>query len=152
MPPRTPPAPYRLKTNLAAPPMARAVSIALGLMRAAGVTRWAEIGDVLPAAVELRYEEYRLLVDHVEILSFLRLAARLPDGTRTQTVTAAVCLDCGEWVLVAGGAGPSRCEMTRGCPGKPVKAAVGSKEKPIRDATAPEPAGLATSEPALPAA
>lgn len=129
MPPRTPPLPYRLKTNPAAPAMARAASVALGLMRAAGVTRWADIGDVLPAAVALSVEEHRLLVDHVEILSFLRLAARLPDGTRTQTVTVAVCPDCGEWVLVAGGAGPSRCEMSMGCTGKPVKAAVATKEK-----------------------
>lgn len=136
MPPRTPPAPYRLRINPTAPPMAWAASIALGLMRAAGVTRWAEMGEVLPAAVELADDEYRLLVDHVEILSFLRLAVRRPDGTRTQTVTVAVCPDCGEWVLVAGGAGPSRCEMTTGCTGKPVKAAVATKEKPEQRAAA----------------
>ncbi len=132
MPPRTPPVPYRLKTSPAVPPTARAASIALGLLRAAGVTRWAEIGDVLPAAVELSDAEHRLLVDHVEILSFLRLAARLPDGTRTQTVTVAVCPACNEWVLVAGGPAPSRCEMTRGCTGKPVKAAVAAKDQTAR--------------------
>ena len=136
MPPRTPPAPYRLKTNLAAPPTARAASVALGLLRAAGVTRWADMGDVLPATVEISDEEHRLLVDHVEILSFLRLAARLPDGTRTATVTVAVCPDCGEWVLVSSGPGPSRCEMTRGCTGKPVKAAVATKDQPARRAAA----------------
>ena len=136
MPPRTPPAPYRLKTNPAVPPMARAASIALGLMRAAGVTRWAEMGDVLPAAVELRDEEYRLLVDHIEILSFLRLAARLEDGTRSPTVTVAVCPECGEWVLISSGPAPNRCEMTRGCAGKPVKAAVATKDQPARRAAA----------------
>ena len=134
MPPKTPPASYRLKTSPAAPPMARAASLALGILRAAGVTCWAEIGDVLPTAVELTEEERRLLVDHVEILSFLRLAARRPDGTRTQTVTVAVCPDCNEWVLVSSGLGPSRCEMTRGCAGKPVKAAVATKEKPGQQA------------------
>ena len=132
MPPRTLPVPYRLKTSPAVPPTARAASIALGLLRAAGVTRWAEIGDVLPAAVEISDAEHRLLVDHVEILSFLRLAARLPDGTRTQTVTVAVCPACNEWVLVAGGPAPSRCEMTRGCTGKPVKAAVAAKDQTAR--------------------
>ena len=136
MPPRTPPAPYRLKTNPTAPPMARAASLALGLMRAAGVTRWSEMGDVLPAAVELRDDEYRLLVDHLEILSFLRLAARLEDGTRTPMVTVAVCPACGEWVLVSSGPGPSRCEMTRGCVGKPSKAAVATKDQPARRAAA----------------
>ncbi len=136
MPPRTPPGPHRLKTNPAAPPKARAASIALGLLRAAGVTRWAEIGDVLPAAVELSDAEHRLLVDHAEILSFLRLATRLEDGTRTQTVTVAVCPDCSEWVLVAGGPGPGRCEMTRGCAGKPVKAAVATKDQTVQRVTA----------------
>ena len=136
MPPRKALAPYRLRTSPAAPPMARAASIALGVLRAAGVTRWAELGDVLPAAVELLDEEYRLLVDHVEILSFLRLATRLPDGTRTQAVTVAVCPECGEWVLASSGPAPSRCEMTRGCAGKPVKAAVATKDQPARQAAA----------------
>ena len=136
MPPKTPPAPYRLKTNPTAPPMAHAASIALGLMRAAGVTRWAEMGDVLPAVVDLSPEEHRLIVDHMEILSFLRLAARLADGTRTPTVTVAVCPTCGEWVLVSSAPGPSRCEMTRGCAGKPVKAAVATKEQLARRAAA----------------
>lgn len=136
MPPKTPPVPYRLKTNQAAPPAARAASIALGLMRAAKVTRWADLGDVLPAAVELADDEHRLLVEHVEVLSFLRLAARLEDGTKAPTVTVAVCPECGEWVLVSSGPAPSRCEMTRGCAGKPVKAAVATKEQPARLAAA----------------
>ena len=116
--------------------MARAASIALGLMRAAGVKRWAEMGHVLPAAVELFDEEHRLLVDHIEILAFLRLQARLEDGTRTPMVTVAVCPACGEWVLVSSGPAPSRCEMTRGCAGKPVKAAVATKDQPARRAAA----------------
>lgn len=53
------------------------------------------MGDVLPVAVDLSHEEYRLLVDYDEILSFLRLQARLADGTRTSTITVVVCMASG---------------------------------------------------------
>lgn len=127
------PTPYRLKTKLSAPPLAQAASLALGLMRAAKVTRWADIGNVMPAMVELSDDEYGLILEHFEILSFLRLPSRLDDGTSTRTVTVAVCPTCGEWVLVSTGPVPGRCEITRGCTGRPVKASVATKASAASD-------------------
>ncbi|MHB1599710.1 MAG: hypothetical protein ACYCXY_12680 [Acidimicrobiales bacterium] len=127
MPARTPPPPYRLKSNAGAPPLAQAVSIALAVLRAAGARRWDELGESLPAAIELSADQHQLLVDHADVLGFLRLTQKTEEG-RSPTVTVAVCPACDEWVLASKGPAPTRCEITRGCTGKPVKAAVATKD------------------------
>jgi hypothetical protein len=127
VPARTPPPPYRIKYNTTAPPLAQAASIALAVLRAAGAKSWGELGDRIPATIELAAWEHELLVEHADVLGFLRLTQKTEDG-RSPTVTVAVCPACGEWVLASQGPAPTRCEITRGCTGKPVKAAVATKD------------------------
>lgn len=128
MPSRTPSPPYRVKTKPGYPPLAEAAAIALAVMRAAGVGRWVELGERLPDVLELTDRQHQLLADHADVLGFLRLGRRSDDDTRSATVTVGVCATCGEWVLVSSGPAPTRCEMTRGCPGKQVKAAIATKD------------------------
>ena len=118
---------HRLSTDPEAPPLAQAAALALGVLKAAGATRWAELEGVLPSTVELSAGQRKLLDDHALVVELLRLAGRRDDGSRTPTVTVAVCPACSEWVLVSGPA-PSRCEITFGCSGTPRKASVAKRE------------------------
>lgn len=105
------------------PAVARAVSLALALLKRARVCRIADLGGTIPPDVWLDAGQLALLNGHLDVLGYIRATGVCRDGAQTPTVTVAVCPDCGRWQLVAGPA-PARCQLTSGCAGVPVKAPV----------------------------
>ena len=121
-----------LKTKEEYGPLATAVSLALTILRRAKANTWEELGDAMasedPAAVkalqaiDLTDTQLALIGEHANILPLIRL---------TPPAIPAVCPVCGQFVLVAAQT-PSKCLVTGGCAGKPVKvgAAVTAKPSP----------------------
>lgn len=119
--------PVRFVTAPTAPRLARAVSVALAVLRHTKARTWAELAaridsgneDVLRllAGIELDDDQQALLDQHTPVLG---LVSAIP------LTTVAVCPQCSGWVL-ASAKSPTRCTITTGCAGKPVKASVAPK-------------------------
>lgn len=118
-----------------APELAQAVSLCLGVLRAAGKYRLGTTDDdprdpealydgELPDGLDLSDEQVDLLNCHLPELALIRFGA---SGSRRRTLTLAVCPECGRWVGMGGGTAPSTCTMKLGCQGAPVKAAIATK-------------------------
>ena len=123
--PRPPRAP-KLKgiaANPAAPPAAQAVSLALGVLRAAEARYWSDLGPELenwPQGLKLSNEQLALLREHSHLLGLVAFGR---PGTGERTVSVAVCPVCGAFELTTGTTW-QKCRLTRGCEGEPVKASV----------------------------
>ena len=123
--PRQPRAP-KLKgiaANPDAPPAAQAVSLALGVLRAAEARYWSDLGPELenwPPSLKLSSEQLALLREHSYLLGLVAFG-RPKTGERT--VSVAVCPVCGAFELTTGTTW-QKCRLTRGCEGEPVKASV----------------------------
>lgn len=115
------------------PRAAAAAGLALAVLIKTKTATWAE-GIEKAAAdgqwpmpiVQLDEDQIDLLDEHREALRLLRT-----DGARKTLVTLAACSDCAAAWLLSAGAPPTRCNLTDGCGGKPVKATAAKR--------APEP-------------
>jgi hypothetical protein len=126
---RSPKAAVQLVTNADQPAAVQAVSLALGVLRHAGVATWAELIDHfphIPDGLVLSEDQIRLLAEWQDLFPFIAWGLKGPGGQGAATVTVAVCPECGRWEQVAGPAS-SRCRLKLLCPGMPVKAAVAQK-------------------------
>jgi len=64
---RNPP-PVKLEANKDLPELARATSLALGVLRHAKVHSWSELGPTMPFGLELTQGQYDLMVAHAQYL------------------------------------------------------------------------------------
>jgi hypothetical protein len=125
-----------LEANKDLPELARAVSLALGVLRHAKVHAWSELGSMMPVGLELTQGQYDLMIAHAQYLGFIRFGT--PVGKeKSPTVTVAVCPKCDGWILMSSGAAPSKCKITLGCTGTPMKAGVAKKIEVKRQQSQP---------------
>ena len=106
------------------PELGRAVSGGLAVLRTAGVTSWAELNNVIPARVALHPGQLDLLRRHAADLHYIRVKGTDAQGRSIDMVTMAICPVCGMWELTGGSSAPSRCQLTQGCDGAPVRVPV----------------------------
>jgi hypothetical protein len=127
-PHRSPKAPVRLVTNVDQPAAVQAVSLALGVLRHAGVGTWAELIEDFPQVPDglvLSAGQVRMLAEWQDPSPYIAWGQK-GTGDSGATISLAVCPECGRWEQVAG-AGSSRCRLKLLCPGVPVKATVARK-------------------------
>lgn len=111
----------------ALPPLVRAASLALALIKGAKVSSWAELAEAIEAgdpqaqAVAVTTAQNALLSEHAAMLGVLRVGA--------QSVVIAVCPICDRYCLMTSAASVTKCGLTRGCIGKPKKAQVATLYK-----------------------
>lgn len=116
-----------IRHNESAPDVIQATQIALVLIAAAKGTTWADViaDEDLHSRVELTPEQQAVLERNAAILPYLGRGG----GERTARSTIA-CPECNRFMFTAGaGTAPTRCLMTTGCPGKPMKAR--SNQEPL---------------------
>jgi hypothetical protein len=131
----SPKPPVRLVTNADQPAAVQAVSLALGVLRHAGVGTWAELVERFPQAPDnlvLSEAQLRLLAEWQDLFPHIAWGVRNPGGPVAATASLAVCPECGRWEQVVGAAS-SRCRLKLLCPGVPVKATVARKAEVPRD-------------------
>lgn len=95
------------------PDVARAISLALAVMKFAKVFRWEELGVELPPDIHLDQDQLDLVNNYGEVLLLLRHGVP-KSGNKTTGV--AICPVCHLWCLA--GTSISGCTMTYGCPGR----------------------------------
>lgn len=108
--------PVALVVDESLPSELQAVSLALGVLREAGVRRWADFGSEWPSSVFVAEEQLELLRRHADLLGLVSWS-----GGGEKNVTLAMCPKCRRWELTTGSIWSS-CNMTLGCGGKPIKA------------------------------
>lgn len=135
-----------LVTDPDAPPMIQGVSLALGVLKVAKMSRWDDLVEALTSgnelvaknlsAVYLTEQQQRLIADYEPILAYVRAGTTgkaacrgVPAVPGEKGVTVARCPVC-ELFIFTSGTTPTHCTMRDGCTGKPVKASPASKEKP----------------------
>jgi hypothetical protein len=134
-PHRSPKALVRLVTSADQPAAVQAVSLALGVLRHAGVGTWAELVERFPQVPDglvLSDEQIRLLADWEHLFPHITWGLKRPGGSGAATVSLAVCPACGRWEQVVGSAS-TRCRLKLRCSGVPVKATVARKAEGPRD-------------------
>ena len=134
-PNRSPKKPVLLVTNADQPAAVQAVSLALGVLRHAGVRTWAELIEdypQVPDGLVLSADQLRLLAEWEHLFSHIAWGQKSTGDSGAATVSLAVCPQCGRWEQVAGSAS-SRCRLKLLCPGVPVKATVARKAEVPRD-------------------
>ena len=90
--------PVQLVTVPDQPAAVQAVSLALGVLRHAGLATWAELVEhfpEIPAGLELSEEQIRLLAEWQHLLPHIARGSKSTDGPGASTVTLAVCPECG---------------------------------------------------------
>lgn len=108
------------QTRDEAPQIERAVSIALGVLKQAGVARWEGLGHALerwPAHVKLTKEQ---LEDLQSCSHFLLFIERRTPGGASRNIHISICPVCLR-VEVLTGAPRGKCYMKLGCKGSPRK-------------------------------
>lgn len=116
-----------IRHNLTAPEPIQAAQIALVLMGVAQTSNWAGVvakGD-LAAKVQLTPEQQALLEKHRGYLPYLTRGGR--EGTLRSIVA---CTVCGRTMFIGSASAPSKCQMTLGCEGTPVKAKASQEPLP----------------------
>jgi hypothetical protein len=134
-PNRSPKAPVHLVTVADEPAAVQAVSLALGVLRHAGVGTWAELVERFPEVPDglvLSDEQIRLLVEWQDLFRHIAWGQKRPGGSAAATVSLAVCPECGRWEQVVGSAS-TRCRLKLLCSGAPVKATVARKAEGPRE-------------------
>jgi hypothetical protein len=134
-PHQSPKPPVRLVTNADQPAAVQAVSLALGVLRHAGVGTWAELVERFPQVPDdlvLSEGQLRLLAEWQGLFPHIAWGLKRPGGSGAATVSLAVCPECGRWEQVVGPAS-TRSRLKLGCPGVPVKAAVARKAEGPRN-------------------
>ena len=108
-----------IRHNTSAPEPIQAAQIALVLMQTAKTTNWAGViaDTTLASRVQLTPEQQSLLEKHRGYLPYLTRGGR--EGTLRSLVA---CTTCGRTMFIGTGTAPSKCQMTLGCEGTPVKA------------------------------
>lgn len=108
-----------IRHNPNVPGPIQAAQLALVLMQVAKTTNWAGVvaDEELATRVELTPEQQQLLEDHRGYLPYLTRGGR--EGTLRSLVA---CPKCGRTMFIGTASVPSKCQMTLGCEGKPVKA------------------------------
>lgn len=124
-----------IRHNLNAPAPIQAAQIALVLMQVAKTTNWAGViaDTTLSERVELTSEQQKLLEEHRGYLPYLTRGGR--DGTLRSLVA---CPVCERTMFIGTGTAPSKCQMTLGCEGAPVKAK--STQEPAPKTESPDAA------------
>lgn len=104
-----------IRHNLTLPPIAQAANLALIIMGAAKVSTWKDLVNHPENRAHLRLtpEQQQLLDDHADLLDSL---------CRTPLRTIYTCPTCGRFAYIDKAASPTRCNLTLGCSGTPVKA------------------------------
>lgn len=135
--PKPPPTRKSIRHNLTAPPAIQAAQIALVLMSVAKSSSWeGVVADTrLAERVQLTDQQQRLLEEHRGILPYLTRGGR--EGTLRSVI---VCPSCQRMMFTSTGAAPTRCQMTLGCEGKPVKARSTQEPAPKEDTAEEVPA------------
>lgn len=113
--------------------VARAVSLALAVMDAAKVNRWADLDWTLPETVWLDDSQIELIEDNAAALELLRTTSSADGITATKFFC---CPECGRWCVASSAV--SSCAMTFECPGKPV-AVKAAKKSAVPDNGGCEP-------------
>ena len=108
-----------IRHNESAPGPIQAAQIALVLMQVAKTTNWQGVvaDATLPSRVQLSDEQQQLLEEHSGYLPYLTRGGR--EGTLRSLIA---CAMCGRTMFIGTGTAPSKCQMTLGCEGTPVKA------------------------------
>jgi len=102
----------------------RAVAIWLAVLSHCKVTTLDELGAI-PDDLVLSDEQLAALRDNAHILALV--------GHRAPVVSIAMCPDCRRWSLCAEPP-KSKCKLTMGCPGKPVRIQAAKRIKVATDA------------------
>jgi hypothetical protein len=132
---RSPKALVRLVTSADQPAAVQAVSLALGVLRHAGVGTWAELIEdypQVPDGLVLSADQLRLLAEWEHLFPHIAWGQKSTGDSGAATVSLAVCPQCGRWEQVAGSAS-SRCRLKLLCVGVPVKATVARKAEVPRE-------------------
>lgn len=108
-----------IRHNLTAPGPIQAAQIALVLMQVAKSTNWAGVvaETTLAQRVQLTPEQQQLLEEHRGYLPYL---TRGGNGGTLRSLLA--CPTCGRTMFIGSASAPSKCQMTLGCEGSPIKA------------------------------
>lgn len=116
------------------PPVAQAVSLALGVLSVAKKRSWSDLGDDICDGVTLSQQQLALLSIHSLAVGAVRWSAQVSGSRhRLPLITAAVCPTCGRWYLIGRGAA-SKCRLTSSCTGHPIKVKVAKKRSVKVDA------------------
>lgn len=109
------------QTKDGALPIERAVSVALGVLKQAGVPRWGDLGPDMehwPSHVRLTKEQIDDLRSSSHLLHLIE--RKIPGDTSSYNVSLAVCPACLRFEVVTG-APRGKCYMKLGCTGAPRK-------------------------------
>lgn len=129
-----------LKTKEGLSPLAVGVSLGTTLLKRTKHNTWPELVGAIQAGDEDVAKVFQTIDLTPRQLGLINAAQPVLNLVSiTPAVTAAICPECGMFILVSGTA-PSGCSVTLDCPGKPAKvsAATGSKD-PIDDEDLPVP-------------
>jgi hypothetical protein len=145
-----------LVTNADQPAAVQAVSLALGVLRHAGVGTWAELVEhfrQIPDGLALSEDQLRLLAEWEDLFPHISWGQKSTgDLEAAATVSLAVCPECGRWEQVVGPAS-TRCRLKLQCAGVAVKAAVAPRElvskaaPPTHSDSSPQQPELLDAEP-----
>ncbi len=104
-----------IRHNTTLPPVAQTANLVLIILAKAGKNSWSTLitDPEKFANILLTEEQKQLIRDHQYLLSYLATAP-------VRTVFA--CPICERFAFIDKAPPPSRCTLTLGCPGKPVKA------------------------------
>lgn len=108
-----------IRHNDSAPGPIQAAQIALVLMQVAKTTNWAGVitDTTLASRVQLTPAQQELLEEHRGYLPYLTRGGR--EGSLRSLVA---CPACQRAMFIGTGSAPTKCQMTLGCEGSPVKA------------------------------
>ena len=111
--------------------MLAAASVAMALMRKAKVSTIDELAaapDRIPASVRASPQVIADIERFADVLAALYVPLTGVEGAPAARYLAA-CPVCGRWLMLSGGTPPTKCSLTLGCPGKPVKASAATAPK-----------------------
>jgi hypothetical protein len=115
----------------------RAVAIWLAVLAHAKVPTLSDL-ETIPGDLVLTDDQLDALRNNAHILALV--------GHRAPVVSIAICPECRRWSLCTEPA-KSKCKLTMGCPGKPVRIQAAKRVKVAADAV--EPLAAQESEPEL---
>lgn len=108
-----------------------AASLAGRIISKSRVATWEQVsGDPSKVSTDLRItpEQAQIIVDHEHVVKHIHIKQK--GATDGETQLPAICPECNQWFLITNeGSMPTKCALTRGCTGVPVKVTLSSAAK-----------------------
>lgn len=118
-----------------------AASLAARIISKSKVARWVDLNDgQVEVATDLRITpaQAEIIFAHEHVVRSIFIKQK--GATNGETQYPAICPECSQWfVITSTGSLPSKCSLTQGCTGTPIKSSLSSAAKPPEDAKTDEP-------------